>query len=552
MFCFSDVCGGGDEEFGFDDRENSPHSAADLFDPLFQRDFAAGGDGSGGNVRYLGVDSDNNPVLERDDVEYSPSPSVLVGGGDGGVGGSEDAVPVDDPAVPVDDPDDPGVASDSVPVFDPDLVDDPDEAARDSVAIDHDPSRLGSQHDEVDRYVTGRVLQPNSSLHRTLNFSVHWHKPTVRTLNYHLPGESQVVVRGADLRSRQDNAGERSALLAFFDLCRSGDELAKGLTYLDLPKYYVLVNRRWERRKQGTKVDVGADRPVVESRVIGRMRYCDPRQRELFSLRVLLLKIRGPEGFGDLKTFGGHEYETFHESCLLRGFLHSDLQWIATMDEAVIYCRNASAIRYTLAIILCNCDPANPQRLWDDYRRRLSSDVFATRIWQRELNGGGPDVEIDDPTIFSEALCYLDDVVRRMTGHGVERFGLTRPQRQEPDLYGPSVQRQRYGPAAQRLLAVEAERVMGLLNAKQRQCVDRVLVDVFDDDQRTVPRVHMVQAPAGTGKSFMLNGLLDAVRGRGYIAIGVASSGKLSVFGLVVLFDSNLRAGSGGELLRRS
>ena len=54
------------------------------------------------------------------------------------------------------------------------------------------------------------------------------------------------------------------------------------------------------------------------------MVYVGPTAREKFHLRMLLMVVKGPRSFDDLKTVDGHICDTFHEACLKRGLLEDD------------------------------------------------------------------------------------------------------------------------------------------------------------------------------------------------------------------------------------
>ena len=57
------------------------------------------------------------------------------------------------------------------------------------------------------------------------------------------------------------------------------------------------------------------------------MVYVGPTTGERFHLRMLLMVVRGPKSFDDLKTVDGHVCETFHEACLKHGLLEDDGEW---------------------------------------------------------------------------------------------------------------------------------------------------------------------------------------------------------------------------------
>ena len=63
------------------------------------------------------------------------------------------------------------------------------------------------------------------------------------------------------------------------------------------------------------------------------------------------------------------------------------------------------------------------------------------------------------------------------------------------------------------------------MNQQQRGFIESVLADMRDGQQTCV----LLEAPAGTGKMYCLNNLLDGVRGDGKIAEAVAMSGVVTI-----------------------
>ena len=114
----------------------------------------------------------------------------------------------------------------------------------------------------------------------------------------------------------------RTTIMAFFELCRGGDDFAKTLLYNEVPKHYTWdkSGRMWKRRQRG--------------RVLVRVYTVHPRQQECFFVRMLLHQVRGPTSFEALRTFEGQLYNTFRDACHARGLLESDAHWDSALQEA--------------------------------------------------------------------------------------------------------------------------------------------------------------------------------------------------------------------------
>lgn len=63
-----------------------------------------------------------------------------------------------------------------------------------------------------------------------------------------------------------------------------------------------------------------------------------PRHRELYFIRMLLLHVRAPRCFEDLRTVNGVVYVTFQEACVAAGLLRDDNEHRNAMQEAAINC----------------------------------------------------------------------------------------------------------------------------------------------------------------------------------------------------------------------
>ncbi|KAH0650144.1 hypothetical protein KY284_030056 [Solanum tuberosum] len=93
----------------------------------------------------------------------------------------------------------------------------------------------------------------------------------------------------------------------------------------------------WTRRKQGNAV--------------GRVVACHPTERERYYLRLLLMNIRGPKSYEDLRTVSGRYYNTFREAAEKNGLLASDNNLIECMSEAANY-QMPYSLRYLFATLL--------------------------------------------------------------------------------------------------------------------------------------------------------------------------------------------------------
>ena len=145
-------------------------------------------------------------------------------------------------------------------------------------------------------------------------------------------------------------------------------DLARTLTYQEFPNHFVLKSdennpqsKIWSQRQRN-------------SFAIGRMTYVGPTAGERFYLRTLLIVVRGPKSFDDLKTVNGEHCETFQRACVKRGLLEDDGEWeICLRDAAEI--KTGSQLRHLFTTLLLFCAPAQPNVLWQKFRDQICDDL---------------------------------------------------------------------------------------------------------------------------------------------------------------------------------
>ena len=201
-------------------------------------------------------------------------------------------------------------------------------------------------------------------------------------------------------------------------------DFAKTLLYCEVPKFYTWDKSKkiFSRRKQGAVVEghVG----IRSGDALGRVYTVNLRNFECYYLRMLLLKVRGPTCFKDLRTVDGVEYATFHATCLALGLLENDNQWDETLKEAK-ESDSPSKIRTLFAVILSFCEPSNPQALWESYKDCMSENVL------NRLRRENPQMTLDfTEDIYNEALIIIEDKVLEMIGKPLSEIGMKSPSRQ--------------------------------------------------------------------------------------------------------------------------
>lgn len=116
-------------------------------------------------------------------------------------------------------------------------------------------------------------------------------------LSFHLPGERSYTFSENEILEKvvHRHMHKRSQLEAFF-LLNKIDPAARKYTFDEIPQHYVWneTDMLWTMRKKG--------------RQIGRLLYTHHSTGELWYLRLLLSKVRGPTCFDYLKTVNVKRY----------------------------------------------------------------------------------------------------------------------------------------------------------------------------------------------------------------------------------------------------
>jgi hypothetical protein len=367
--------------------------------------------------------------------------------------------------------------------------------------------------DEVDSFQMGRYISSNEAIWRIFEFPIHEHYPPVFHLNVHLENGQRVLFSKENMLEQVSNASKTS-LTAFFDLCKT-DPFARNLLYPDVPRYYTWnsSNKTFLRRKQGN--DVKGFPGIKSANALGRVYTVHPTSNaECYFLRMLLHSVLGPTSFQDLKTVDGFICETYREACEKRGLLENDQHWEKTMTEAA-ESQMPKSLRHLFCIILTTCKVANPLLLWKKYKKDLSEDILHT-IKKKQDN-----YESNELSFKAEykTLLLLEDICSSINGKLLPELGIPLENRNDTKPMSAMLFRETHYNKEQ--LKMDVEQKEPMLLPEQQIIYKEILQTV----QAKKEGIFFIDAPGGTGKTFLLNLLLSKVRREDGIALAVASSG---------------------------
>ena len=332
--------------------------------------------------------------------------------------------------------------------------------------------------DEVDLFLNCRYVSPPEAMWRIHERILFDRSHSVQRLPVHLPNEQTIYFfPGEELNANLD---KESKLNAFFSLCQR-DEAARQYLYNQIPEHYTWTRNTWQPRKRFANT-------------IGRIFTVNPADRERYYLRVLLLHVKGPQSFEDLRTVDGTLCASFQEAAENLHLIQNDQEWVRCLQEAIQY-QMPSQLRQVFAIICLFCSPSNILHLWDTFRQPLSEDFLRS---------------YDEEASFNRALNHLQQIFRQH-GRTCQDFGLPEPtfREDQPETYNAEDQQ------AQGQAAYEQ------LNEEQRQLADEILGAVRLGNNKS----YFIDGPGGTGKTFLYRTLCYILRGEGKTVLPVAWTG---------------------------
>ena len=365
---------------------------------------------------------------------------------------------------------------------------------------------------EIADYQDMRSIGASEACWRLFDVPMSQRQPNVVALQVHLP--DQQLVYFAPGRERQAaQAARRTHLTAWLEYNREAAAVDRnsaclGILYPNFPEQYAWKADRkvWQERERQQKVHA-----------IGRVVSLSPRHGDVFYLRVLLHHVPGATSFEHLRTVRGVVCATYREACCLRGLLQDDREWEVTMEDAV-HVQMPAQIRRLFSTLLLFCAPTNPSQLFWRHLEAMSEDY------------GRRHPDLPDDLRAPLTLIELEQQLQ-LAGKELRDFGLPEV---TPEQRARAAELEQAAELRQlpRLIQEELEYDVAALREQvavqlptllpsQRHVFDLVMTAV--DARR--PLAVFVDAAGGTGKTYVFNTLLAAVRSQGQVALAVAYSG---------------------------
>lgn len=326
--------------------------------------------------------------------------------------------------------------------------------------------------DEIKEYQSARWVSPHEATWRLFGFPISEMAPSVYHLQLHLEGQQYVSFKSTEsINTIIRNPMIRKTMLTEFFVMNQTNKDAQqlNLLYKEFPQYFVWSTsyKMCTRRKQRT--------------IIGRVMICHPIEGERYYLRLLLMNVRSPKSYEDLRMVNGTYCTTFRESAEKRGLLHSDNSLTDCMIEAVSY-QLPYSLRRLFATLLVYCNPTNPKELWEQFEDSMSEDFKNLR-------------SIEQRDVRHRVLNHINDELHSM-GHDINEYKLV-----SENIQSSTIEREVQDVHFDRSIRVSEEDLLleKKLNREQRKAYTIIVDRIFSNKAGAF----FIDGPGGTGKSFL-------------------------------------------------
>lgn len=222
------------------------------------------------------------------------------------------------------------------------------------------------KYDEIQQYINTRYVCPPEAMYRIFEFSISEMSHVIYRLAVHNENEQNVYFKeGSEEQFLNKNVD--TTLTAWFKLNKNDSE-ARNLLYTEIARQYVFDKVKcWSKRKTTYKP------------VISRMYLVNPREREKFHLRLLLLHVKGATCFEDLRTVDNVVLPTFFDAAKARQLVSVDDEWDKCLNEAC-HISLPTAICELFAYICIYHTPINARELYEKYKNNFYHSTLEPQL----------------------------------------------------------------------------------------------------------------------------------------------------------------------------
>ncbi|XP_023741901.2 uncharacterized protein LOC111889982 [Lactuca sativa] len=364
--------------------------------------------------------------------------------------------------------------------------------------------------EEIGECYNCRYISACEACWRLFAYDIHYRTPPVERLSFHLENKQPVVFKPNQHLNQvvSKPTVAASQFLAWME-CNKHDEDARKLSYVEFPTKYVWnkSDKIWTKRK-------------TKSKALGRLNHVSPKAGDIYYLRILLNKIKGPTSYEDIKTINGIVHDSYKDACYALGLLDDNREYISSINETHHWA-TTSFCRSLFVMLITSDSLSSPAHVFEETYQYLSDDVI--HVHEQEIGVRG--LKLKEDAIFNLTLSYIE---KSLLSCGLSL-------KQIPNMSFPDhryiqescnmlIQDElNYDPG---VIEVEHQDLYSKLNVEQKN-VYHTVMNAVNNNQGGV---FFLYGYGGTRKTFVWKTLSAAIRSKGEIVINVASSGIAALF----------------------
>nr|KAJ0206675.1 hypothetical protein LSAT_V11C500274400 [Lactuca sativa] len=328
---------------------------------------------------------------------------------------------------------------------------------------------------------------------RLSGYDIHYRTHPVEKLLFHLEDKQPIVFKSSQSVT---NVVSKPTIVASQFLawmkCNKYDEKSRKLSYVEFPSQYVWnkFDKVWTRRKTKTKIN-----------------HVSPKSAEVYYVRILLKKVKGPTCYEDIRTVKETIYESYKDSCYALGLLDDDREYISSIHETH-YWATASFCRSLLFMLITSDSLSRPHHVFKQTYNCLSDDVVHNRL------------KLKPDAIFHLTLLYIEKYLLSCGLSLKQISNMSLPDHKYiQDSCNMLIQDElNYDMSG---LEVEHQQLHSKLNVEQKKVYDKT-INVVNNKKGGF---FFLYGYGGIERTFVWKTLSSGIRSKGEIVINVASRG---------------------------
>jgi hypothetical protein len=266
---------------------------------------------------------------------------------------------------------------------------------------------------------------------------------------------------------------------------------------------------------------------------IGRMHTVNSKQGERFYIRLLLNNIPGICSFEELYTYNGVVYRSLKEVCYQRALVSDAINMKAVFKDAVDNQVSSRELINLFVLIVKEFEFRDVMSVFEEYKDAFIMDLKARHISHKKKRiGNYGSGHIPQTEIESMVKSVLYEICQCLEAYDIslENNGIVCPDVNEcfQEEENQIIFMQKETNFDQEDCKKKYDEDYIKMNQEQKCVVDDMLEVIYGNEQKSSEKtknLFFIDAPGGTGKTFVSTIILNYVRSKGDVGLVCASSG---------------------------